>query len=36
MCTTQEDYYGRWFKCKHLNENYAKNITCKTWVLLST
>jgi hypothetical protein len=33
MCTTQQDYYGRRFKCKHLNENYTKNITCKTCVL---
>jgi len=33
MCTTQKYYYGRWFKCKHLNENYTRNIICKTCVL---
>jgi len=32
MCTTRQDYDGRWFKCTHLNENYTKNIICKTCV----
>jgi hypothetical protein len=28
-----KDYYGRRFKCKHLNENCTKNIICISCVL---
>lgn len=33
MCITQQYYYGRRFKCKHLNKNCTKNTLCKSCVL---